>query len=358
MRLLRLLLPVFVLCCLPFVAARAGSDPYSVSGIVVDASASSATQAQTIAINSGRARAWTTLYRRLAKQEDWSRQPTLDDTTLQRLVRSYLVSNERRSTTRFVASMTYVFNAGAVRRILHQADIAYTDTEARTLLVVPMGPGYAPHSPWAMAWADQKYAHGSVPLVAPQGDAEDVSALGSLSFGGATWQDVQPSAARVHAQEAYLVLAQPSSGQVVVKIRHLGTGSSPTIPDITVPTPAKTPSHTAWGLVADATASAVVDSWKGRNLIDYNKRSKLVADVRVDSLESWSQMLQRLSAVPTVTEVGVVAMDIGEARISINYVGSSDQLKDNLAHANLDLLNAGGEWSLSTHAASSDMGNP
>ena len=100
MRLLRLLLPVFVLCCLPFVAARAGSDPYSVSGIVVDASASSATQAQTIAINSGRARAWTTLYRRLAKQEDWSRQPTLDDTTLQRLVRSYLVSNERRSTTR------------------------------------------------------------------------------------------------------------------------------------------------------------------------------------------------------------------------------------------------------------------
>src|ERR1700729_2069466 len=103
MRLLRLLFSVFALCCLTLGVASAADDLYSVSGIVVDASASSATQAQTLAINSGRARAWATLYRRLAKQEDWSRQPTLDDATLQRVVRSYLVSNERRSTTRFVA---------------------------------------------------------------------------------------------------------------------------------------------------------------------------------------------------------------------------------------------------------------
>src|SRR5436853_3044334 len=89
-------------------------DPFTVNGIKVDATAQSAIEAQTKAINSGRAKAWQTLYRRLAKQQDWGRQPALDDATLQRLVRSYQARDQRSSTTRFVANMTYVFSANAV----------------------------------------------------------------------------------------------------------------------------------------------------------------------------------------------------------------------------------------------------
>ena len=46
---------VFAICASASVAAPAG-DPFTVSGIAVDASAASATEAQTIAINSGRQR--------------------------------------------------------------------------------------------------------------------------------------------------------------------------------------------------------------------------------------------------------------------------------------------------------------
>jgi len=341
-----------VLCGVGSVARA--DDPFTVKGIGVDASASSATEAQTIAINSGRGRAWTTLYRRLTKAQDWPRQPALDDAALQRIIRNYLPANERRSTTRYVASMTYVFNADAVRRIIRHDNIAYTDMQAKPILVVPMAPDYQPHAAWTAAWSNPHYAQGAVSLVLPADDAVNAAALGALKFATASWQDVEPVASRLHATEAWLVLAQTANGQLTVKLRRLGPGSSPTIPDITVPVPAKTPAAKAYASAGDAAANAIVDAWKGRSSIDFGKHSKLLAEVRIESLGAWSAMLQRLATVPTVTEVGIVAMNTGEARIAISYAGTPDQLTQLMAQAGFELSNAGGTWWLAAQHANAD----
>ncbi len=343
-----------VLLILGFQAAhaeRAPQDPFTVGGIQVDATAASATEAATIAINAGRARAWTTLYRHLTKQQDWLRQPQLDDLTLQRIVRNYIPGNERRSTTRYVASMTYVFNAEAVRRILQRNDIAYTDAQARPILVIPMAPEFQPSGAWTAAWADPHLSAGSVPLVMPQGD---VSALGSLDLATSVWQDVQPAAARAHAQDVYLAQLQAGNGQLTVKLKRLGPGPSPAIPDVVVPVPPRTPTAKAYVSAADAAAGAIVDAWKARSAIDFGRRSKLVADVRIDSLSAWSALQQKLAAIPSVTEVFVMAMNIGEARIAISYVGTQDQFSDQLSQAGLALSSQDGTWMLSTQTASSD----
>ena len=330
-----------------FAGSAAADDPYTVSGIKVDASAPSTVDAQTKAINSGRERAWQTLYRRLTKQQDWTHQPAVDPATLQRLVRSYSVHDARSSTTRFVASMTYVFNANAVRRILQQANIAYSDTVARPLLVIPLGPGWYPSSPWTQAWKDPHFARGAVALVLPLNDAIDAPALAQLHFESASWQDIEPLASRIHAPEAYLALVIPQRAQMIVKIKRLGPGSSPTIPDVPVSVAPKTPSAKAFGSVADAAASAIIDAWKGRSVVDFSRKSRLIASLHVDSLQQWSEALQKLEGVSTISDVSVVAMDIGEARIAISYVGSEDQLTEQLGHAGLALANAGGEWWLS-----------
>lgn len=341
---------LFLLACLVaglglFAAGSlAADDPFTVSGIKVDASAPSTVEAQTNAINSGREHAWQTLYRRLTKQEDWAHQPVLDPATLQRLVRSYSVHDARSSTTRFVASMTYVFNANAVRRILQQANIAYADVTARPLLVIPLGPGWYPSSPWTQAWKDPRFAHGSVPLVLPLGDVVDTPTLSALHFESESWQDIEPLASRVHAAECYLALVVPQRSQMIVKIRRLGPGSSPSVPDVVVSVAPKTPSAKAFGNVADATASAVIGSWKARTVVDFGKKSRLVASLRFDLLQQWSAAFQKLGGVSTISEVNVVAMDIGEARIAISYAGSADQLTEQLGHAGLALAELGGEW--------------
>lgn len=327
------------------VATRAvADDPYSVSGVKVDATAQSTVEAQSTAIIKGRERAWQTLYRRLTKAEDWPHQPVLAPAALQRLIRSYQVHDVRSSTTRFVANVTYVFNANAVRRLLEDANIAYSDIVARPLLVVPLGPGWDARTPWTRAWEDPRFTHGSVPLVLPPDDALAAPTLAALRFDSATWQDVEPTAARVHASDAYLVLVIPQHAQMIVKIRKLGAGNPVTIPDVTVPMPPKTPSAKAFGAVADATAAAIIDSWKSRSVVDYGRKGRLVASLHAVSLADWSDMLQKLDAVPTITDVDVVAMDIGEAHVAISYAGSTDQLDDQLSRSGLSLSSENGQW--------------
>src|SRR5438445_10667846 len=132
----------------PAMAAPAPApDLFTVSGIKVDASAESATTARDIAMTQGRPAAWTKLYRRLTAASMWAKQPQLDDNALLRLIRSFEVAGERRSTTRYLAEVIFHFNPVAVRAALRQSNIAYTETRARPTLVIPVIAGRAGFDP-------------------------------------------------------------------------------------------------------------------------------------------------------------------------------------------------------------------
>jgi hypothetical protein len=322
----------------PLSAARAEPDPFTVTNIPVDATAASAVEAQTIAINSGKARAWQTVLRRLIKPEDVAKVPTLDDVSLTRLIASYMPQNEKRSTTRYVASMTYSFNPAAVRHLFRTSNIAYTDAQTHPILILAMSPRWEGRSPWAAAWATPLYSHAALPLVLPYGDALDQEQLTNVNFNQTAWPDVEPSASRVHATEAVLVQLNVSGSQTIIKMKRIGLGTSPPIPDVTVPGVPPVNLKVA----AAAVAAAITNYWKSRTAIDFGKRSRLSADVSIDSLQQWGDLLAKLGTVSTLTDVGVTAMDTGMARVNLTYVGTADQLRDNLAQAKVTLDAKGG----------------
>jgi hypothetical protein len=336
----------FALAFLGLTPALAGapSDPFTVSGIQVDATAASSAEAQNIAINSGRQRAWTALVHRLLKQEDWAKAPALDDQAVERLFATYLPQNVRKSTTRYSASMTYVFNADAVRRMLRLSNIAYADANAHPILIVPMSPRYDAHNGWTSAFLNPRYSHAAVPLNLPIPDGATTSVLGGVSFDGAQWPQVQSIANRVSANEAMLLLLVNDHGKMVVKLRHLGPGAPWTIPDVALTDAPGSPR--LYADAADAAATAVINAWKAHAAIDFGKRFKLTAAIKVDSLSDWGAMQLKIASIPTVTDVTVVAMDIGMGRIAITYVGTADQLKDNLSQGGYDLENGDNGWTL------------
>jgi hypothetical protein len=350
MPLSRLVLVLIAFCLVPLAAARADSDPYTVADVAVSASASSSGEAQTIAINSGRQQAWQRLIHRLTRSLDWAKVPPLDDIGIQRLIRTYRIADERRSTTRYVAKVTYVFNADAVRRFFRGANIAYTDVQARPILVLPMGQAYAPHSPWAAAWADPKFAQSAPPLVTLTGDAAEGVTLSSLQFSAATWSDVGPYAERMHAAQAVLAQALPARDHITVRLRLLGPGVSQNLPDVTVPFAPGTAPAKSFGDTADAVAESIANAWKSRSAVDFNARAKLTVDVKISSIADWGQVQQRLAAIPAVVDVNIAAMNTGQARVVLTYAGSLDQLHDFLAQGGLDLSNQGGVWRLAASA--------
>jgi hypothetical protein len=342
-----------VICLSPRPAAADGQ--FTVAGVHVDASSASVAEARNAAVAGGRPTAWHILFRRLTRQQDWARQPTLDNSQLQRLITTYYPSNEMRSTRRYVAEMTYVFNQEAVTRLLQTSGIPYAASTAKRVLVIPMAPTYSRGSSWTAALANPRFAYSVVPFSVPIGDAPDMSALDGLAFDTANWTEIEPVAARIRASEAVLIQAVVTGNKLTVTLRRLGAGELPTKTSLEVPM--QQGAQSTYPAAADAAVHAIEDMWKSHAAVDFGQKGKLIVDVRVGSLAQFAGLQNALAGVPNVAGVTVVAMDIGDARLSLSYLGTVDQLRDALAQAGLVLVDRGGTWQLS-QGAGANTGTP
>jgi len=328
--------------------ATAAADVFSVGGIHVDASGPSASVAQLSAMTQGRPKAWSILYKRITKQQDWGRQPTLDDASLQRIIRTFTVKNERRSTTRYVADVTYTFSPEGVARVLQGGGIALTQGQAKRILLVPFSPNYSGGSMWTAAFSGMRYAGSSVPFALPSGATEQ-AALGALTFEAANWGDVEPAAARIRATEAALVMVAPGSGHLTITIKRLGVAQLPTKSSFDMPLLPGGAAGT-YSSAADAAVHAIEDMWKAHPA-ETSQAGRLVADVKITSLAQWGALQAQMATVPNVRGVDVLAMDIGEAHVSIAYLGTPEQLRDALSLQQMSLTKTDAGWLLSGSGA-------
>jgi hypothetical protein len=335
------LLLLFAACLTGVGPANAQDALYTVTGVHVDATAASSGEALNQAIAQGRAKAFQILFRRLTRQADWQRQPPLDAAGLLKLSRGSTVTNERRSTTRYVADVTYMFNPAAVQRTLRAAQIAFSQVQAKPILVIPMSPGVS-HGPWAQALMSPAFHDSQVPftVLAPEDDAS----LSALNFDGASWNDVSAVAAKNHVSEVALVQAVYAGGKMTVNIRRLGAGEQPAKTSVDVPVLQTV--GTTYPVAAQAAVRSIEDMWKTRSAIDFSQRGRLTADIRIASLAQWGEIQNLLASVGNVTSMNVAAMDIGYARVNLTYQGGLDQLREAFAGAGLTLSNHGGQWTL------------
>jgi len=324
--------------------ARAADPTYTVSGIHVDVTAESASAAQSIAIDQGRPRAWSTLYRRLAKQGDWARQPQLDAQALRSLARGYTVSHERRSTTRYVADVTYIFSPEAVSRVLRGVSTNYGSPLARRILLIPMSPTFNRTSEWSTALLNPRFGGSQVPFTIPSGESGDVAGLARLQFDATNWADVELVAARIHATEAVLVLAIPIPGKIQVWLKRIGAAELPT--KMSMDVPLQQSLSQTYPVAADTAVHAIEDMWRQKGPADFTSKGALMADVHVSSLAQWITIQSAMGSVANVREVSLVAMDIGLVRVSITYLGTPDQLHDALVPVGVSLTKGDTGWSI------------
>ncbi|MEJ1968905.1 MAG: hypothetical protein WDN03_09805 [Rhizomicrobium sp.] len=336
-------------------AAQAVDLTYTVSGVHVDATAPSASAAQAIAIDQGRPKAWDVLFRRIAKQADWGKEPKLDADGLRRIARGFSVAHEKRSTTRYVADVTYVFSPEAVAKVMTAISSTYRLSQARRILLIPMSPAFDPKSGWVSAFASPRLQGGLVPFAVPTGNAPDVLALQHLDFDATNWVDVQRVAARIHASEVVLALAIPltrggtsdadkMTGRVQVWIKRIGISETPMKTSVDVPL-VKNVVQT-YPLAADAAVHAIEVMFTQKPAVDFGPKNSLTADVHVDSLPQWVVLQNAMTSLANVSGLQVQAMDIGVVRVTLTYQGSTGQLQDALAPAGVALVKADSGWSM------------
>ena len=331
----------------PAPAASAPLDLYTVTNIRIDATAESAQTARDAAMAQGRPQAWTSVYRRLTPQAMWGRQPRLSDAQLFRLIRSFEVAGERRSTTRYLADVTFHFNPVAVRQLLRQSGISFTETRSRPALVIPVvgDERFDPMSAWSAAWRDDSHRQGLVPMMLPDADAENEDVLSRPDLAQADWAALAPLTER-YAPSVVVVAIASADGRSVRSIEISPTGRTPSSFAFAQPN---------FPALADAVTDKVAESWKSRSSVDYATRARLVADVQFNSLEEWSRIRAQLGAVRAISDFEVVGLARNEAEIDLAYFGRVEQLRDALAQQNLSLVNSPAGFTLQLGGATADI---
>jgi Uncharacterized protein conserved in bacteria (DUF2066) len=317
------------------VPAPGPPDLYVVGGIQIDATSGSVIAARDAAMAEGRRQAWTRLYRRLTSSTQWARQPQLGDNMLLRLIGRVDVVNERRSTTRYVADVTYQFHPATVRTVFEQSSIPYTDVRSRPVLVVPVvagSMGFDGLGPWTTAWSAETLQQGLVPFVLPTPSGDDAALLAQMDLTQADWAALEPLVARHKAEQA-IVAVVSEDARTVQMIEISAAGRRPfsfAYAQSTLPAD------------AEAVAERANETWKLRVAVDFSTRATILADAQFSSLADWAKIRNGLGAVRAISAVDILGLALDEAEISLTYSGRPEQLRDALSQQDLELIEMDG----------------
>ena len=382
--------------------ARAiGEDVFVVPRVPVQAQAESATKAKAIAQARGRRRAMDILLRRLTVEEDWIYLPrlsrgepaaaleggdiaalarpsggtkspiVLESRDLELLESGFEVNNEKSSPSTYRAFITYRFKPAAVRRLLRNSRIPYSEAQTRTALVLPVLQTetglylWEDNNPWLAAWRVRPYNNELTPMAAPLGDLEDqvaVKARQALSLEEAGMRGLAEryGVSQVIVAHAYLkqiegedrlqvrlINGYRESGEIA-PIEELGTieGAGATSDGFTVQSGDYAISSAKVGdVLADAffrresgnfplLAEAAIETaiakyaseWKARTLIDYSAAGLLETTAFFDSITDWTKIRAALVETPLVGSVQVNSLSRRGAELLVRSYGDPTKL--------------------------------
>jgi len=337
---------------LPAVGAGAATDPFSVAGVTVDATAATASAARDAALADGQRKAFRQLLERLTTPADHGRLPRLPDAEIVPLVAGFQVQEERTSAVRYLATLTYSFRPNAVRALLRHAGIPFAETASRPVLLVPVLKTTAggvllwePANVWRRAWLDKPPPTGLVPAVVPAGDADDVAALPAAPADAGSPAALAALLQRYDAGEALIAEAALDAAGVMVTLRRPGT-----------PDPLMSERITQSGVESQAdllrraclrVVQELEERWKRETaVLPQDDEGGLVVRVPLRGVDDWLELRRRLAATGFVQGVTVKSLNRREAIVGLSFAGDASQLKLVLAQRQLALEEAPDGWTL------------
>ena len=340
----------------PLLAAT--PDVYEVAGVAVDATAETAAAARDAAIAEGHVMAFRQLLSRLTLRAERNRLPDLTVNGIAAYVSDFSVANERTSSTRYLANLTFRFKRDAIRRLLMDYRLLFAETPSKPVLVLPVYEEagavllWDTPNPWRTAWEKAPVQEGLVPLALPLGDLTDIAAIGAEQAVRGDMQRLSAVAGRYGAGDSLVahavkrVDAQSGAIQVNVSTTRYGpaAGGQTLFRSYT-----SAAGETLESLLMRAAAEIAVeveDDWKRDNLLQFERPAIIAVTIPISALGDWLAIRDRLAGMAVVRSTDVVLLSRTEVRANLQFVGSTDQLSLALAQADLALTQEGAGWVL------------
>lgn len=316
-------------------AAPAMASPYTVSGVEIDAEASSAFEAQRAALARGQTRAAQMLVERLTLPQDRmeAQLPPMDPDTAAQLIAGLQISDEQRSSTRYRAQVSVQFDPRAVRRYLTGMGIPFVESQAEPVLVVPVldtpsGPQIF-GGPWYEAWLEGGYANALTPMVAlgaRTDSAGDPVGARLVSPGGLDQTALRALADAYDVDAVAVIRARSSAGSVraggeLVRFTDEGAVSDP-IASQTV---------NGFSQAAGAIVREREEAWKRQAVVRGGETAELEITLLFNSLREWRALQNAVAGASLIQNARLDALSRTGAAMTITHRGARDQVRAELA---------------------------
>lgn len=360
---------LFVSLFVAFPTHGADSDPYTVRGILVDATAASTPQAQTKAINEGQRRAFYSLLRKLVPAAYYTDFPVLSDNDITPMVVSFQVADERIAPQRYLAKLTFEFKRQEIRKTLRDSNLPFSEAIAKPLLVLPIyNEGnrkvlWEEPNPWRTAWEDvidfgvrPEVAEISLddaaqvlaqPVVVPGGDFADIQAIDAkqaVSLNEEAIASIESSYETTGTLVISATLREDRNGNPILDISRQRSGQfSTTVIDSYQGT--DDPVFLMQSAILDI-LQKLQEEWKQENIIDFSVENTLAVTTQVTNLENWLKLQERVTDLSAVSSIRTVELSVDRVFWYITFLGSVDQLQTSLAQQDMQLVDNNGYWTL------------
>ncbi len=322
-----------ILALMLFGTAQAG-DPYTVSGVRVDAQAKTALEAQTLAVSEGQLTAANLLIERLTLAADRRakgfRGVTGEDGD--KMIRALEISNEKRSANRYLGDIKVAFNRAAVTQYLRAKGLRQIATQSRKRLVIPVmqDTGLWEPNPWSHAWRMTNISNALTPMqtITPNTDVFRIVANADANrLDMNTLQQI----GRIYGVQQILIVnarlqgkgMQGGSYSASVIDVALDTATSRNLGRVSGFSPAETVAKTV---------RTVEDDWKNSAVLSVGARSVVLsASVLYRSHGDWIVLQDVINSSAQIRSAQLIALSKSGALMSLSYGGNLERLRNELA---------------------------
>jgi hypothetical protein len=337
--------------------AQAVGSLFVVRGVGVEATGESGTKACEAAYAQGHAAAWKRLVERIVPKAQWDRVPAPAAERLEALVSGYEVSGEKRSGTKCLATMTYLFKGDEVKKFLREAGVAYADRRGPSTLALPLYDKpegtmlWGDQNLWLNAFRDVKLENEMIPVEAPYGDDGDKAAIPPGISMGSDWVTYKTIADKYGMKAVLVAHATYANGTAEVSALHVWENGSQ--------------KYTATGTGADErgalrdavrqVGAAMNESWKETAAIDNSVSANITVWAPYTSLSERNSIEQRLRKVQNILALTVTRVTVTGMSITLQYRGRNDQFAAALREAGFGIYQGSGGRVLTAYRKGEQM---
>jgi hypothetical protein len=346
---------------LPRGGATAADNVYTVANYPVEASAENAVTAKERALAEGQQAALRSLFKRLAPVTAFPRVAKLSTARAADLIDGLKVRSERNSSTDYIATLDFSFQAKAVRDLLRREGIPFVDDQAQTVTLIPIwrdagAPGGGAEA-WTGVWRGLDLENSLTPInLQPLRKEIGVDAVDGMAI-------ADPGAIRTFAGAygtEYLLVAiaqqDPASGNLLVTLSgrdavgafvlgrtYRADGGDIAYARELAAVVALRTLEGRWKAIKARSGQAARGEGGGGGVGE----TDLLINVEFRGMQEWQDISRKLSGTPGVEELEVAGLSARGARVTLRYAQGAQQLAAELGRQGLSMRYSGTGWTLS-----------